>query len=196
MKKFNGIIFFIVLLLISCTSQDQNKINSKNNVQLAEKIIRENKKYSIEDTTANSSLLKALTYLDKAIEFDSTNIQAYQDKIMVLTILGNRNSELIKPLLKLLELKPDFAEGFIQLGLIYENLKNYDSAKLAYRQASIRFLKRIPSDNRNYDLVFVEFLITKSKSATLEKLKEFDIKDPELKKNLILEIDEWIKGEY
>lgn len=197
MNRLINLIYFLlvtVLFLISCNSQDQNKTDSKNNVIKAEKILADNKKYNEEDTTADSSILKALTYLEKAIKLDSTNIRAYQDKITVLTILGNRSSDLAETLNRLLELKPDFAEGFLQLGLIYENQKKYDSANLAFRQARFSFLKRKPTDNRNYSLVFVEFLITKSKSATLMKLNELDIKDKEIKKMLILDIDEWVKG--
>ena len=194
MRKFRDKILFIGLLLVSCNSQEQNKINSKNNVLMAEEIIADSKKYNQEDTTADSSLLKALTYLEKAIKLDSTNIRAYQDKITALTILGNRSSDLAKTLSDLLKLKPNFAEGFLQLGLIYENHKNYDSANLAFKHARINFLKREPTDNRNYNLVFVEFLITKSKSSTLEKLNELDFKDEQLKKILILDIAEWVKG--
>lgn len=194
MRKFENIIFFIGLLLISCNSQNQNKVNSENDVLLAEKILAENKKYNKEDTSADSSLLKALTYLENAIKLDPTNIRAYQSKITVLLILGNRSSDLAKTLSELLKLKPNFAEGFLQLGLIYENHKNYDSANLAFRHARINFLKRQPTDNRNYNLVFVEFLITKSKNSTLEKLNELYFKDEKLKKLLILNIDEWVKG--
>lgn len=196
MKKFSIILFFFVGALVSCNSHNQDKISSKNYVELAEQLLRQNKKYGENDTTADSALLKAIAFLDKAVELDSTNIQAYQDKIMILTILGNRNSEIITTLQKLLKLKPDFAEGYMQLGLIYENLKIYDSAKFAYGQAKIGFMKQRSSDQRNYNLVFVEFLITKNKKAVLVKLNELNFSDSEFKKTMILEINEWIKGEY
>ena len=194
MNKKKYIVFLIGLVLLSCNSQDQNKIRSKKNVQLAEKILEQHRKYTEEDTTANSALLEALAYVDQAIEFDSTNVPAYQNKITLLTILGNRKNDLIKPLVELVKLKPNFAEGFFQLGLIYESQKHHDSATFAFNQAKNRFLKRPASDTRNYNLVLLEFLITKNENAALEKLKEIDVKDVELKKKLLLDIDAWEKG--
>lgn len=192
MNKLINMLFSSVLLLASCNSMSQNTIQSKKNVQAADEIIKDHISHS-EELNSQKALLKALDYLDKAIEFDSLNMLAYQNKVTVLTVL-KKHSELIKPLVKLVELKKDFAEGYVTLGLAYENLQKYDSANLAYKNAQTSYLKQKPSDNRNYNLIFIEFLLTKDKNATMRKLKEFDIHDPELKKKLILEIDDWVIG--
>lgn len=179
-------------LHFSCNSQSQDTLESKKYVQIAQKIFNDNYQFS-DQLKSQQALTEAVEYLDKALAIDSTNTNALENKISILTILG-KTSEKVEPLKKLLVLKPDFAESYISLGAIYEHLKSFDLANTTYKKAEIAYLKRPPSDNRNYHLVFVTFLLTRDKNVTLKKVKELDFKDSEELKNLYIDIDEWSKG--
>lgn len=186
-KKISVVFFSLIVLANSCASQN-DKIKSYNNVQLAEQIIKENISH-IETDSSKSAFLKALKYLNKAIELDSLNKQAYQNKVTVLKELG-RVTDVILTLSKLLTIDPEYAEGYIVLGFNYEKLQKFDLAKMAYENAKSIFLKKFSSDLRNSNLIFIEYLITKDTNEAFGKLKSFPIKNLELEESVRLQIHE------
>ena len=181
LKKILSLFFFFILLLIASCVANENKSESRKKVKRAEQIIKGNLGYSatVGDST-KEALGKALDLLNEAIELDSTDTLAYLDKV---TVLRNLNREVdSKMWIKILDLKPNFAEGYMELGFLYERRKNMDSAELSYRKARSIYLNKPISDLRNLNLIILEFLITNDKKGALNKLTEYPIQDSDLRK--------------
>lgn len=68
----------------------------------------------------HGQVTEALSYLDKAIEMDSTNASFYQARGVCLDKLGHQD-EAIQAYKKAIELKPDNADAYYNLGVIYVN---------------------------------------------------------------------------
>ncbi len=186
------ILFLILFSVISssCVSQKQDKNKSiyyeKQSSQLIE---------STTDTSEQDlyKLHKALDFINKSIEHDSLNINAYNLKTTILLRLGKYNDAILT-LNKLLRIKKSFAEGYTLLGLTYEKIKSMDSANIAFNKAKEIYLTKPSNDLRNFNLITLEYLITKNKSEALKKLEEYNITNDELKKSLELELEELEKN--
>lgn len=185
MKNLIINLFYLSILTNSCLSQN-NKLKSKRDVDSAEYLIKNNLVYS---STLNDSsqqrLKRALNYINKAIELDSLNTAAYQDKLTILENLGKGFDPAIMS--KILQLH-SFAEGYIALGGYYESLNKFDSAKKEYNKARLLYLKKSDNDSRTGNLIYVEFLISNNKSEALSDLKQ--LKDSILKDEVIQAIEE------
>lgn len=187
-----SILVFTSLLFFFGYSQSQDTLESKKYVKIAQKIFNDNYQFN-DQLKSQQALTEAVKYLNKALEIDSTNTNALENKITIFKILG-KTSEMVEPIEKLLLLKPDYAESYLQLGAVYEYLQSYDLANITYKKAERAYLISPPSDYRNYHLVFITFLLTRDKNVTLKKVKELEFKDSEELKNLYIDIDEWCKG--
>ncbi|HEY5405517.1 MAG TPA: hypothetical protein VIJ92_00455 [Ginsengibacter sp.] len=193
MKRGISIFIFCFQIVFQSCISHQRKSESLKNTLLAEDLIKNSLSYtdSLNDTN-RKDFEKALRYIDKAIALDSSNVRAYEDKQTIYTNLGKEVDTLT--LFKILELKPNFAEEYVILGGVYERLKRIQSAKEAYKKAKIIYLSRPPSDGRNLNLIVTEFRITNDKSEALEKLKQFPIQNPNLKRDVMVSIDDIEKG--
>lgn len=193
MKKNISIIIFSFLVLFQSCISHHKKLESQKDTLLVEDLINNNLSYTDSLSVTNrKGFEKALSYVNKAIELDSSNIRAYNDKQTISINLGKRIDTLTA--FKILELKPDFAEEYVLLGSYYESLKKNKSANEAYKKAKLIYLSRPSSDLRNLNLIGLEFLITNDKSEALEKLKQFPIQNPKLAKQVMVIIDGIEKG--
>lgn len=123
--------------------------------------------YSIPPLTSEdtSLLRKAIALLNKAISIDSLYYLAYANKAMALKHLG-QNNEAIQILCIITKLRPDYAEGFSNLGFSYEKRGNMDSAYIKYKSAIIAYNNRIKRSNNLSDKInraFILSLIDKEK---------------------------------
>lgn len=82
----------------------------------------------------------ALSYLDKAIEKDQTNASFYQAKGVCLDKLG-RQDEAIQAYKKAVEIKPDNADSYYNLGVIYVNrgVKQFEVANAVPTNEQARY---------------------------------------------------------
>lgn len=182
MKNYRNIFLLIPILIFineGCISQN-NKLLSQENLRIADSILIKNINHS--DSLSEGvklDFLNALSYLDIAIELDSMNIGAYESKISVLREL-KRYKDVIPTLKKQLSLDPSNAEGYVMLGEYYNTNNEVDSSVIAFTRAKKNFLARPPSDLRNANLIYVEYMITKDKVKALGLLKEFPIQDSSL----------------
>jgi len=190
--KIHIIIFFVLNSTLSCTSQER-KAQAQRDIEIAENLVKQNLSYTpnLNDSNRNG-FTKALNYINKAIELEPQNVRAYKDKLTILNNLGITPDPTI--LIKLLELDPNFAEGYIQLGQIYEKLNKIDSATISYKNARSIYLKKPSNDLRNLNLIVIEFLITNDKNEALNKLQEFPILNTNLKEAVQNDINEIMKS--
>lgn len=192
-KKEFIVIFSFPVLFLSCVFYHR-KLESHQDTLLAEDLIKNNLSYTDSLNDSNrKGFEEALNYVNKAIALDSSNIRAYNDKQSIFINLGRGIDTLTA--FKILELKPDFAEEQELLGIYYESIKKNQSANEAYKKAKSIYLERPSSDGRNLNLIILEFRITNDRSETLEKLKQFPIKDPRLARQVMFIINDTKKGD-
>ncbi len=95
-------------------------------------------------------LSEALEQLNKAINCDSLNSDAYQKKISVLILL-NRHQESLKCFDKVFELsKGNNAQVLVTKALVYEELGKTDSSKVTFKHAFDIYNRRLeqhPADS-------------------------------------------------
>lgn len=99
----------------------------------------ESQPFNAQDSTL---LNKALLMSNKAIKQDTQYYLAFVTKAMILCKL-NRNYEAIETLKKILETKHDYAEGFANLGFIYEKSGNFSEANYYYHEAINAYTRRL-----------------------------------------------------
>lgn len=109
----------------------------------------------------------AISLLDKAISIDSTYYLAYANKATLLSCL-NRMKESLAAMKAIIRIKPDYAEGYVYIGIIYEKLGLIDSAKINYNNAHVAYCQRIVNTNLIEDKInsaFVLSLVDKEKGT-------------------------------
>ena len=94
----------------------------------------------------NNKLIESYTILDKGIKNIPNNAQLYYYRALVADKM-NRNAASIIDLQKSIELDPTYYMAFYELGKIYEKIKDYKSALVAYE----RFLSMEPDERELVD---------------------------------------------
>lgn len=181
------LLLFLIILNHSCNIKGDNNFEKASFCQDQKrydpKVIELNKaamdtiKYAVPPKTNDDSVLlrDAIVLLDKAISIDSTYYLAYANKAMILQHL-NKNKEAIRVLDKITKIQPDYAEGFLSQGLIYEELGNIDSANKKYKEAIDAYNERIEKNNNIGDkinrAIILSLLNKKKGRKEFEKLIE------------------------
>jgi tetratricopeptide (TPR) repeat protein len=119
-----------------------------------------------------SSYLKAISLLDKAIEIDSSFHTAYASKADVLCKLGKHNEAIDLYNYIVTYIKPEYPEIYSMLGMLYEKIGNEPKAYEFYEIAIRQYSDRIRINGNILDMVnkaFINYIIDKN-----EGLKEID----------------------
>ena len=82
----------------------------------------------------NGDTTKAATYFDKSIALDPTNPFPVQNKAVMLS-MQKKNDEAYKLLDKLIQLKPNFIDAYVQRGFLYNADKKPDLAAADFKKA-------------------------------------------------------------
>lgn len=139
----------ITIVLFSCNtnvSDEKNRYEGQVKFNKEAMKLQQQADEAINEMT-ESKYIEALTLLDKSISLDSSYFMAYASKASVLVSL-KRYNEAIKVLNFLVnKVKPDYAEGFSFLGLLYDKFGNDDSANLCYQKAIRIYTDKIKSDS-------------------------------------------------
>lgn len=186
-----NILYFIIVFLISCKCNDSTKSLSAHeelfdleNSKATSKYDNKKSNFSIEVIKLNyqatllaqqrneSSYLKAISLLDKAIEIDSSFHTAYASKADVLCKLGKHNEAIDLYNYIVTYIKPEYPEIYSMLGMLYEKIGNEPKAYEFYEIAIRQYSDRIRINGNILDMVnkaFINYIIDKN-----EGLKEID----------------------
>ncbi|TKG92886.1 hypothetical protein EYV94_18100 [Puteibacter caeruleilacunae] len=124
-----------------------------------------------------------LELLNKAIDCDSTNFLAYNNKLMVLS-LKNEYLKAINLLDKMLSFNKNHAQLLFFKGLIYEKLEDPTSTQIFYNKADIMYEKQLKLYPDSMQLIadrlfFTAF--TKGKEEAHKELNLFILRHPDKK---------------
>jgi tetratricopeptide (TPR) repeat protein len=190
MKKF---IFYIAVLLgvNACLSPDSpecrkvigekggvnkklsNYVHNEEKVRFSAEVIKLNEQAILLINERNeTSYLKAIKILDKAIGLDTTYHMAYAHKADVLSKLGKYYEaiDLYKHIVE--NIKPDYLEIYPALGIHYEKIGKDSIAREFYEKAIHKYSERINKNGGIIDMVnraHIIYILDKEKG-----LKEID----------------------
>jgi len=136
--KFFYLLIIILLILISCKKNDSLAEYNTKAIKLNSEAVQ---------LVAEEQYDSAFSLLNKAIEFDSTYYLAYSNKVTIY-LLRNDYKNAFKQIKKILEIKKDFAEGWLLAGLIIEMIENKESAIKYYQKAINIYTKQIDNPGK------------------------------------------------
>lgn len=172
MKKITSYIL-LLLLLNGCDIEKRKSISERNiqdkeggvYKQLSETKKSSNPNYSEEAIRLNNEAItfinkgdragyiKATELCDSAISLDPTYYLAYANKAMALNSL-NKHQESIQVLTHLVtDVKKDYAEGIVLLGMLYDKYGNDSIARKYYQEAVYWYDVRIQKEGSIYDQI-------------------------------------------
>ena len=158
----------LILILFVVCSCGSDKISEKS-IDLNNKAV---------NAISNEKYDDALKLADEAINEDVNNYNAYTVKAQIL-IKQNKLNEATKVVEKLLEIKPDFAEGWTYMGLINNLNRNQKQANIDYKKGIELFQKRnqnneFTPENNDTNIYYSLFLI--GDSLSIQKMAELENK--------------------
>lgn len=125
----------IATVAISCTGQEKKENYNSSAVEM------NNKAVELMQSFKNDS---ALILFDKAIELDKTYYKPHANKVGIYLNRNDLNKALTECKTSL-DLKPDYAEGWVLAGMLYD-LKGETNNALKYYQKSIDLFDKRISD--------------------------------------------------
>lgn len=163
----------IITGVVSCKNYSKNNSESHNITDYKEGVTKkightenfnENANYSVEAVKLNeqatilaseyntTSYHKALKLVDKAIHIDSTYFMAYSNKAQILIMLG-KYQEAIEVLNHIvLNLKPDYCEAYVSLGMLHDKIEDKAMAIEFYNLAIRKYSERIQKNQNIWDM--------------------------------------------
>ena len=137
LKQFNPYLAVTILLVISCSSPTKSSFDK-------EAVVLNNRAVNIILTNPDSALI----LLDEATDIDSHYYVAYNNKVAIFCSKGNY-SKAIEANTQALKAKPDLAEGFVFLGMLYDKTEQPDKAKEQYQKAIRLFYYHLSKSNEH-----------------------------------------------
>lgn len=133
------------------------------------------------DTLKNVLYDSAITYLNQAIEIDSSYLLAYTNKAQALQRKGSL-MEALEVLNRVEIIKPDFVDVIVGQGFILEKLGQMESADQKYKQALKAYEKRLADDPQNdkvqSDIAFL-YIFLEDRNAALDEIRDLILENPE-----------------
>jgi len=119
-------------------------------------------------------LIEALKLVDKAIILDNKNTYSYINKATIYIKL-ERYKDAREALQKIIELKKDYPELYLYIGVLYEKQGDLNNANKNYEKALLIFNNQLDKDKKNIDIKF-NILFSKificSKEEVLDELNK------------------------
>jgi tetratricopeptide (TPR) repeat protein len=171
MKFYCLLVCFSLVIIASCNRSNQSTKYNRKSIELQGFAVH---------LIQNNQYDSALILLDKAIKLDTTYYLAYADKVEIFLKLKDFNHA-ISESKQLLNIKPDFAEGWQFEGLIYDLIGDSVNAIKDYYKSIDLFSERLLDPqkkkyifNNKLNIAVSLLLARQEKSAydSLRKIKE------------------------
>ncbi|MBN1111607.1 MAG: hypothetical protein JXA53_01685 [Bacteroidales bacterium] len=125
-------------------------------------------------------LIKALSFLNVAIEKNCKNEAAYLNKVSI-HVSFSEYTKAISDIKSLFKVKGEYAEGLMYIGLLYETLNVSDSSNIFYQKALDSFNKRIKSTNNLNDKISRSILhcLLKDNNIGIDEINKIIAENPD-----------------
>lgn len=164
----------IFILLISCLGNDKKEVYNPLAVEFNNKAALQMQRFN------NDS---ALILFDKAIEIDKTYYLPHANKVGIY--VGKREyKKALAEMETAIAEKPDYAEGLVFAGMLYNGLGDTVAAKACYKKSIEIFDKRILNPNEKEHLFTnklnraVSLILLGQDRDGTEQLKQLKVEDP------------------
>lgn len=133
------------------------------------------------DTLKSVLYDSAITYLNQAIEIDSSYLLAYTNKAQALQRKGSLE-EAVEVLSKAEMIKPDFAEVLMGQGFLLEKMGKVELADKKYGQALKAYEKRLDDETRKIkaqsDIAFL-YVFLEDKNKAIDEIQNLVLENPD-----------------
>lgn len=164
------------MIITSCIKNDKEN-NSEKAIKLNKTIAKQIFDYNSIQSKDEKKLYQILNLVSKAIELDNKNIFGYVNEASIYIKLGKyRDARLA--LQKIIELKKDYPELYLFIGILYEKEGDLNNAIENYKKALAMFNDKLSMDKNNIDIEF-NIIISKifvnsmSKQTALKEVEKF-----------------------
>ncbi|HUZ58626.1 MAG TPA: hypothetical protein VMU83_07580 [Hanamia sp.] len=171
MKKFKILFYLMLLICLSCKSQNTGNQKSKDSSEA--NLLNAEAMKTFELTCNKDSIEKSIKLLERAIKLDSTDPFLYGNEAVMLCSL-KKYQDAIKVLNRYLYSFPINLSMETFKGFIFEYTDNIDSAMALYSNAISHYDVKIESDSNNLPVLLDRALLLLFSKSKSEGKMEYD----------------------